>query len=1518
MAIPRKIKKHFGLLFLTALLLSIFIVPQTASADLCDQLADKTGGFFSCGEGETSFTQFQGGLTPPSTEGYDPSLTQETNLRDYIVNIVNFVLGFLGLVAMIIVIYGGFLYVTAAGQEEQTTKGKKSIMYAVIGIVIILISFALVNTLIGGLGKGTDVGVGTGQQLSGAAPDQLTGDQTLAIQRLFFLAASQVERAAKDLATVYAHYVDVNDAIADLRNVPLADSRDQLRTFLGGMKRSLRSIVSASGDLSRISEEAKGIEDVLDFWINATDIQLEDRTSDDTLEEGGTLLKDLTLGALTGGVYTTYQLASGNGEFLEFWQNESFDEFQKEMIGLTYGLEDANLLDFHDAVGDIKFELEGLKTQLENSGFVDTQGTDFELFYDDAINSLEDLLVGVPDNILVVDALTALSDLHTVVQNIQFVAAIVTTDVDKGNAPLIVNFDALRSVRPDYQTINENDIRWDFGDGTVAEGKFAVSHVYRKTGTYVVKMTIDGDAANNIAAGTAFKNIVVQPPASQINLKVNIGDRDLGYLSQYKDGFLTTDRNRFNVTLTEARDIGITFDASESRGGFQSEQQQEAGETYIQTISWDFGDGTDKIMGEMVAQDVQTHYYGEQGTYPVVIEVTDSRGIRDRKVFEVVVDSPAARINVHPGAKAEINEQISFDAGQSASDGGQIVGYDWQITNTSLHYTAEQKDESFNETFENPGVYNVSLTVTDNVGDSATDTTNLLIESKPPQAKFTYSVPDDSKPHIYELDGTKSFDPDGNINEGTYTYKWTVSAIDADYDFVDENGNIDENGNLSSRTYLKFYKLGEYSVKLEVNDVNEPENPGIPETQTINVNSILDVMFNKSDVTSAILDSNSEAEITLTGISENGVAYEWDFGDNTLTTTGDLIAGQTTVTHKYTAAGTYDVRLTVFDKDDNENTIKRRVVIGEAENPLAVISVKVDGEEVFDLSEGITINRKSVVEFSAQNSLNRDGTGRRLGYQWDFGDTQRSTQKIITHKYSDLSPKEPGYYTATLKVVDKNDLTKTSKATIKVNVIGELPTLQAFTAVPQQTDLTTPVKVKLEAIGAKDPDGQIVKYLWWYYDARDPQLTMGHTITQTPSASVTIGTRGVEGEKMTYKFGLQMTDQENFDVDVNDILDEGMIPSVDVVNGPNDIPVSKFNVDRTSIMLGETINFTSSSYDPDGRIVQYIWDFEGDGFGNNKATNLSTISHTYDTPAIDGINVRLKVIDDNFAESISLPVKVFIDTDAQMPVAAFKTEQTGKNTLHFINNSTADVENGAVLTKYVWDFDVSSELDSADSDGDGTKDNDIDSTDFEPTFTYDEAGIYRAKLTVEDNFGNKSEVINFVNVKPSADTVVTKEDLKADFTSIPKVSPEDNSIHLTGDFDEVSFDFTKSTGNITKYVFDNNVDVDSNDNGRKADDEDYVTTKPGVYTTTFNSEAERIKVRLTVYDDEGRIDIKEIRIVFDKEENDLGANVLAGIHQSSIPAIVVSIVLFAIVSLSLYMHALRYEPVRINSRKHKK
>ena len=68
------------------------------------------------------------------------------DLREFVKTVLNFILGFLGFICVLFVVYSGFLYVTSQGEDEATGKAKKIITNAVIGIIIILASFAIVNT----------------------------------------------------------------------------------------------------------------------------------------------------------------------------------------------------------------------------------------------------------------------------------------------------------------------------------------------------------------------------------------------------------------------------------------------------------------------------------------------------------------------------------------------------------------------------------------------------------------------------------------------------------------------------------------------------------------------------------------------------------------------------------------------------------------------------------------------------------------------------------------------------------------------------------------------------------------------------------------------------------------------------------------------------------------------------------------------------------------------------------------------------------------------------------------------------------------------------------------------------------------------------------------------------------------------------------------------------------------------------------------------------------------------------
>ncbi len=66
-------------------------------------------------------------------------------------NVINALLGVIGSIALLMFIYGGFTWMTAAGNEKNVEKGQKILLWATIGLVIIFTSYALVRFLITGV-----------------------------------------------------------------------------------------------------------------------------------------------------------------------------------------------------------------------------------------------------------------------------------------------------------------------------------------------------------------------------------------------------------------------------------------------------------------------------------------------------------------------------------------------------------------------------------------------------------------------------------------------------------------------------------------------------------------------------------------------------------------------------------------------------------------------------------------------------------------------------------------------------------------------------------------------------------------------------------------------------------------------------------------------------------------------------------------------------------------------------------------------------------------------------------------------------------------------------------------------------------------------------------------------------------------------------------------------------------------------------------------------------------------------
>ena len=92
--------------------------------------------------------------------GYEGNIQTATGLgnedpRAMAGAVVNIVLGFLGVIAVLIILLGGFKWMTAAGNEDKVSEAKKLIGAGVIGLVIILMAFGIAQFVISALYNAT-------------------------------------------------------------------------------------------------------------------------------------------------------------------------------------------------------------------------------------------------------------------------------------------------------------------------------------------------------------------------------------------------------------------------------------------------------------------------------------------------------------------------------------------------------------------------------------------------------------------------------------------------------------------------------------------------------------------------------------------------------------------------------------------------------------------------------------------------------------------------------------------------------------------------------------------------------------------------------------------------------------------------------------------------------------------------------------------------------------------------------------------------------------------------------------------------------------------------------------------------------------------------------------------------------------------------------------------------------------------------------------------------------------------
>lgn len=1380
----KKLLAAFAVIALMGMILATTVPPAQGleldfdTSGLEEQICEDLGGdgVIQCSdEDASSFTNFEGEFAPPEAEGYAEGITKTGSAREFIVNVTNFVLGFLGLAAVIVIIYGGILYVTAAGEEERAGKGKKSITYAIIGLIIVLMSFALVNTIIGGAASGSDSPSNTLYSSGQVTGEVLSQNQS---QQM----AQRVRELTQEFVTSYTQYanaVTIVEAMFGVRQFdraslkeyeeglnlilkeaePFSSTNDQARAALNlisnflsfNLQEKVKSLASSGNWLQtgviRLAQNEEGFPPVClnecGLWRNwpvaytgcleaCEDLSPLERLGFDTSTTG--MESDFNQGdarELIDPYLIGYELL----EQFQILANENSDELGKKWTQIHDELNSMEQSFREGSEAQIKMEeiVADIDQYLSN---VDTADEDLELnpelfrgvnrrIYipgtatpgqEVAAATREYTYLGLPSggSSIIGNLVQDLNTVYTLVKNLKFTAPVITANVKEGNAPFTVILSGLNSSDPSNQTITDDRYEWDLqGDGfanITPENGGTVTTTYEDPGNYRVGLRVVSSDPN-IASGIAYMNIKVNPPSAEIALNARTGfDRPLFELHRSR---------RAVVTGAEGK-AGITFDASETRDG-------KGNANTIVNYAYDFGDGEKSEGPDPIAN----HFYNKEGQYRLTLEVTDQNGIKDRRIVAIVVNSPAADLKIS-NQNPDMGETIKFDASGSLTDFGSITNYRWIITKgTETIFEDEGAESEVEYAFEAPGEYTVTVEVTDSTGNSNTVSETVKVNSTPPVVSFTFQVRNLAKPGQIVFDASRSYDPD----EGdTLTYLWEIAngTEGVDYSFAEETTSA------SIKPILDFKKKGEYDIRLTVSDQHEESLRQSAHTlEKITINSVLDIQVENPGSPAVLLDEEGLAEVTLELQSTSGVSYEMNWGDDDeveivpVTATGSPV----TVTHTYDKAGTFPVNIKVFDADNDMNRITRNVYIGNGTAPIPIIKLLVDNIESVDSNEA-TINRSNVVTFDAGESLDVDGNpiSTPNAYTWTLGDGKRVPGKQFTKQYD-----EKGDFTVTFSIQSQVDLTASAQQMITIHVIDMPPRIHGLVVRPFADELITPLNVVVK-VNAEDVDGEIVRYKFWYYDVNNSAEILGEQISLTNQSSLTINTNGDSGLTKTYRFAAEVTDDENHTVSTADELDESELPELEVENGLNKAPKVKLSAEKTQVLVGESVNLNAEATDEDGEIVEYIWDVEGDGFYNNQPTDDASILYTVDQFVKGGVEIRVKVVDDSGANAASNPVRIFTDTLTDAPQAAF-VYTVDSLKVQFQNNSVADTENGAELVAYAWDFDT-----AADSNGNGVKNDDVDSTVPSPAHVYDKFGSKSVKLTITDSEGTVDDVVQTVNL----------------------------------------------------------------------------------------------------------------------------------------------------------------------------
>ena len=887
---------------------------------------------------------------------------------------------------------------------------------------------------------------------------------------------------------------------------------------------------------------------------------------------------------------------------------------------------------------------------------------------------------------------------------------------------------------------------WKFGDDQTADVQNP-EHIYASAGKYLVMLTVT-DSGGLQASGS--KEITVLPPGNNPPIA----------------NFSYSQQSRKLV-------IDFTDTSTDSDGA-------------ITTWNWNFGDNSfDTIQNP-------SHSYLSAGTYQVSVTVTDNGGKTNSITKNVVVNplvNQSPIISNVTGIQTSFKPLVGKFTEVSSDPDGFITNWDWNFGDGSIFSTTDTTLKNPTHTYVFPGIYTVSLTVTD---DGLPDGTNKKTTTS--SIQFTVTPPPANQPPValFTVDTNNVFAP--------VVINFTDASTDADGRIVSWLWEFETGRSVfyNAQTYQKtvtytFNKSGTYPVKLTVRDDGNLSNT-----------YVLDIVI-KNNAPVPILSASPNPVLSQTLVSFFGnnsydsdgniTKYAWDFGDGTV-----IAQGTTSESHTYSKPGTYKSSLTVTDNIGDSSTANLLITVTNR-NPVARItytslnvkapgSLTLNGDTSSDqdgiivsyywtVSNGLSASTPNATfnfttegtytvtllvtddlggtsstsvivtvsppdnvlpiailvsdkntgvindTFIFNSSSSYDPDGNIILYKLDFGDGT-ATQFVTPALVSHIY-KSIGVFTAKLSVIDnRNGISVETLNSVQKIIINNQPPIANFTFGPNNAFTFDPVTF---TDTSTDPDNSINKWVWNYGDGTT--FTTTDPLQKSPQKSYDKGNKDYVVSLTVYdNLGLFSTVTQT--VRINNRKPFAVISTNKTANNNTIVGIAPF-----------TVVFDSNSYDLDGSVVNYEWYLNG-----ISGTPITTKSFTYTftnarfTPYV----VTLKVQDDDgeFSDLVYIGVKV--NASNIPPVAVIRANPASRTrqapvTVDFSGAGSYDPDNVDGPLIYSWDF------------GNGSFSDQVNAS-----TVYSQPGTYKVSLTVTDNLAaTNTATLDYIvlNNKPVAllDTV---------------------------------------------------------------------------------------------------------------------------------------------------------------------